>query len=403
MSFGISRATSHVCEIAVPFWARIVVDNQLTLPLLDSSSPKNEYDDYLSALANALREPNDANLDMQARQLMELLSDRPIWRYTCDVLLGPSPNQFESRDDWIAYKAGIRQLSKESAQARRLQEPAPAKDSIEIDSNESLLLLFPPRQWQHLVLTRMISEESVNRVQQQRWAQLSTLPIGFIQFDGNYFEGFRSGSSLTYSVVQLLKVAVELHRQGELYEANQITLVLGTADSSTVSVEEIKLIIENITNPSLFPRTWASALVEFASRVPSIDSSILSTFWGNLTDQRPSQVWIPFNPSRDIALALPVIRGLLLADTDSALSLVVNLASAYTDMPLDVATVLNGRICSRLRTACTNGIDVPTLIRGLVLSQPSLQEVELYADADLYLLLANNHREIDSRVVDRLA
>jgi hypothetical protein len=369
--------------ICTPNWLSFSIHGQGRLPLAGSLGTEGVYAAYLRALFAALQQPDNPALYQKAKAAAMILPQPVAWWLSCESVLGQSPDQFRSSDDWSRYKAEMRDVFSKPSELTLLRSIASTFGAAgDKNANEWTVLLLPPSQWQCLVSEGLLPAGYVANLRTSRWAQTVSLSKGFIELATVFQEYSQiSSSRCRIPFVKLMEIAVTLHNRGELFESDIAGETLRLADPTTIEADEIHGIIKKVQDPSKLPQSWVGSFFDVALRIEWIDLGLLSKFWAAVSDGREAPVWLRLGfhqapwPQADSTAAT-----LLELQDDASLDLATQILSRCPDRPAELLREMNRRAASGLL-----GGDLPearrrTLVRCLLSSKPTLEEARLYGD-----------------------
>ena len=362
--------------VTQPLWTRIRVANQEILRL-NVINESNAHERYLHGLFEALRRPDDVDSDLRARKLEAALPSEPSWAIGSFAVLGPSPAEFSCKEDWIAYKNGVKEFFNDSEGVKELTSLLMTYLQPAAESTHSwTTLLVHPKHWEMLLTVGLISATELNRLRACKWATLMGLPNRLIEFYqchsyGYYLDRRRQ----TLPLLAILKVAVLLHNGGHLDESTVAVTILYEADPSNLTGDDMNELISSIQNPASLPTSWAQIIVSFAASTSDIDTHRLAELWRALNQVKP--IHLLFAHPVDGTTPKVVMALLETEDKDS-----VNLAAAIIrqlhELEESASLTINRKLAHAIRKL---GIASANQVYALCRTRATISEMELYSDA----------------------
>ena len=391
--------------IFTPNWLSFSTQGQGRLPLTESPSVGGVYAAYLGALFAALRQPDNLALYQEAKAAMMILPEPVAWSLRCESVLGQSPDQFRSSDDWTRYKAEMRDIfSKPSELAPLCTIASTFGAAADKNGNEWMVLLLPPSQWDYLVSESLLPAEYVANLRASRWAQTVSLSNEFIELAIVFQEYSQiANAKLGIPFVKLMRIAVTLHNRGELFESEIAGEVLRLANLATIGADEVHGIVEEVQNPSKLPQSWVGSFFDVALRIERIDLGLLSKFWAAVSGGREAPVWLRLGYHQTHwPQAHSIVAELLKLQDDASLDLATQILSHCPDGPSELSCEMNRRAASGLF-----GSDLPdarrrSLVRCLLSSKPTLGEARLYGDLQSFKRIRGPNPRADEQIITRL-
>jgi hypothetical protein len=391
--------------ISKPGWLNFSIQGQRRLSLSESPSSGGVYTTYIETLFAALLQPDDPALYKKAVVAMTLLPEAVSWPLRCESVLGPSPDQFNSVNDWLRYKEDIRWLFNKSQDLALLQNVASTFGATNGNhGNQWMVLLFPPSQWDILVSEGLLRAENVASLRARRWAQAVSLSKEFVELATVYQEYSPiPNAKFLIPFTKLMKIAVALHNRGELFESEVASEVLRSADVSSIDSKDVVEIIKTIKNPSKLPQTWAISVLNVALRLEGIDLRLLSAFWVAVNDGRDIPLWIQLMPEQaQWPRNISIITELLKLQDDAALDLGTQILSHCPDVSTDILSEINRLAASRLSESDLPDARRSALVRSLLRSKPTLEEVKLYSDLKSFRTIKGSYPRAEELIITRL-
>jgi hypothetical protein len=404
-SIEIDASNGPTIGIINPSWLSFSIQGQDRLLSCDLGDTGGAYATYIEALFAALQQPDDPALYLEAEAAMKILPEVVVWPLHCEYILGPSPNQFNSLNDWLQYKKYIRGIFNKSDELKPLTNVASTFGAdTDKHGNEWTVLLFPPSQWDCLVAEGLLRGDDVAKIRASGWAQAVSLSKNFIELATLYQEySSIPNAKLRVPFTGLMRIAVVLHNKGELFESEIASEVLHLANVATIDAQEVYGIIKAVKNPSKLPQTWACSFFDVALRLEGIDLRLLSEFWVAVNSDRNNPVWLQLMPHQaDWPKILTIATELLKLQSDAALDFVTQILSHCPEVSPDISNELNRRAASRLLDSDLPDALRPTLVRCLLRSKPTIEEVKLYSNLKTFKTITDSTPHAIEQIIAKL-
>jgi hypothetical protein len=364
---------------------------------------EGKYEAYAYALFESLQSPDSVDLYLQAAKAMAILGNDLAWSLRCEVVLGPSPLDFGSQSEWKAYKSEMRALFSSAGEIAVLRNVAATFASATASSkNEWLILMFPPSQWHLLVSDGLVNAEFIDKFRGSRWEKIGNLVKGQVEIAGLVEHTLQPDLSVSILFLKVIRIAVELHNKGTLFDSSLAGDLLGLARLDQAHVDELHRLIKSVQNHAVFPASWAKAVVEVALSSDGVDLKLISEFWESVTSNRDIKLWLRMIPTMEPYRYYKIISDLLEVKSVAALELISFIAMSDREPIAEVSKDLNRRAASGL---CSNGLSdsrIGTHVHCLLCSKPTIEEAKLYGACDVFKRVRSAARHFDSQVVERL-
>lgn len=398
----VTEASSEpVIIVTPPAWLRITVQGQRSLT--EILNPGGTYATYINALFEALQSPNDPTLYRKAACAMNELKDKPSWNIRCDYILGPSPDHFESVPSWLAYKSEMRALFSNPQDASILYDLASTfGNTAKKAGNEWMTLLFPPAEWDLLVSHGLLSAEFITTLRKSKCAKLAELIndpwvlITLIRYS------HLPSTTIDIPFCKLMRIAIELHNQGRLIDSAIASDTLALANIEKIIPDELHHLINAIQNLPKFPVTWARPLIEVALATTGIDLRIVSNFWSALNADREEVVWLHPICLANTGKYQAVITELVKLNSDAALDLTVPITSHVHDLLPEISMEINRRAASGLLTSGVSALRRKTLVRCLLRSKPTIEEMKIYGENHVFKAIIESFPLSQIQIAERI-
>jgi len=384
--------------VAAPQWIRMSVADQEVLRL-NKQFDGDPHEVYLRAVLEALRKPNDANSDRQARELEAALPNELRWNISSIAVLGPSPEQFNSEADWVAYKTGMKAYFDNPTGAKELRALIPTHLQPPNRGEHSwTALIFHPKTWEVLISTGLISSRELDRLRSREWANLMAIPKRLIEMcqyysHGYYFEPGRQALPL----VSVLRAAISLQNAGQLDDSAIAVNIFSQGDLSNLTGSEINELIASIRNPSSLPMSWAQIIMSVAVCAVGIDANLLSKLWSALNGEKHLLfAW----PSEETTAG--IMTKLLESGDDESLDLAAAISLRLRELDATVSQQLNRRLADTLKSYGGNKLPTRNQVSGLIRSRPTISEAQLYTDPAWYSAADRLSPHLLNRMADKI-
>jgi hypothetical protein len=383
--------------IIPPSWLRYTIEGQL--PLTDNSRPDGDFAIYVGALFDSLQNPEDPNLYQKAANAMGVLGDKVAWPLRCERVLGPSPDQFESVSDWIWYKTEMRLLFSSAENSAVLYDVASSFGGTPgRAANAWTTLLFHPTHWDSLISEGLVESEFIATLRKSKWATLARMIKEPEDLTTVFQYSPLAKGTLEIPFLKVMKIAVELHNRGDLKESTIASEALALGRVEKTSADEFHCLIRAIQDPSRFPASWASALIEVVLSTEGIDLSLVADFWAALNSDRKETIWLRFRNPRFQEIVVELMK----LGSDASLDLSGFIASCGMELIPEVSTELNRRAALGLLSGGLSEARKKTLLRVMLRSNPTLEEVTLYGSHEAFKAVTNTSSHSISQIVGRL-
>ncbi len=403
-SIEFDQVGGSLMTITSPKWLEFSIQGQELLCFDEQPETQDRYAAYLKALFLALQTPDDPLLYEQVRAAISILPEEVSWMLHYKSVLGPSPEEFDSQEQWQHYKAEMRYLFSKDGESMLPHELASTfSNSASTPKNGWTVFLFPPRQWDTLVTEELVEASFVSALRETRWAKTVALPKGFIELSRilpNYFLDYLPSVDIPF--LKLMRIAVTLHNKGDLYESQIINNIVTTINFANITAGELHNIIKEIQNPSNFPESWARLIIGVALRIEDVDPILLSGFWRMVNSKRAESIWLQMMPQSNTDNLHKFASELLKINDDTSLSLVTHILSHFRDIPSELSLEMNRRAISQLYNCELHSDQIRTLIRCLLLNRPTLEEAKLYSEPQIFNKIISSSFHAKDQIVTRL-
>lgn len=327
------------------------------------------------------------------------------WSLHCENVLGPSPEQFSSTAEWCQYKANIRQIFDKPGEIPLLREIASTFNAtLEERRNDWAILLLPPSQWDYLVNAGILQPNFVAQLRGSMWAKTASLSKEYVEF-ATVFRQYASASNTKIEIpfLGLMQIAVTLHNKCELFESEIANQILGLVNVENIDVGHVHDLINSIENPSKLARTWAAALFRIAIRLDGIDLKFLCDIWAEVNKGRENTIWLGLMYTQsDMSRNVKIANQLLGLNDDIGLDLATQILADFSEIPLEVSYEISRRAISGLRHNKLSDGRKRTLVRCLLQSKPTAEEVGLYRDTSIFRSIYDAHPQVEDQITTRL-
>lgn len=394
---------NQMVSIVPPYWLSYAIQEEDQELIVESSNAGGEYGAYLFAIFDALRNSQDPSLYYKAHHLMLNLPERPLWVISCQAVLGPSPDEFCSIEDWIRYREGFRDLFGEQAEVSIMNTTASTFGLTSASAqNDWIALLFHPNQWDYLVSASLLDADFVANLHSTKWAKLAALRSEITEIATLVQYPYLQNRGLELPCMEILSIAVDLHNQGKLVTSELAGELLSLADVEGIHAQDFHALISRINNPSSFPRAWAQAIIEIALRIDQIDLNRLSEFYSVVSRGHENCLWISLMWQRDFNRSLAIIPKLIEIQHPSTLELAVNIGYNHSELPTNCLLEMNRRAVQGLSACDLLKQEKSNLIRCLLRSRQTVGECRLYSDFATFNAITGSDWHLQTQLIDRL-
>ena len=169
-------------RLAAPSWMRLRRSQQLPLSLQTGPEAQaHVVEKYVFALFDALEHPGDCERDLLARKQEKELLRRPKWDLSAGSVLGPSPTEFASEDDWRRYKREVREFLQSNARVNELRSLCMTfRQPPAYSGYPWCAILFHPDHWNLLVDNKLINAVELSRIREFSWSALMNIPTNLL-------------------------------------------------------------------------------------------------------------------------------------------------------------------------------------------------------------------------------
>ncbi|MBS0206421.1 MAG: hypothetical protein JSS49_26320 [Planctomycetes bacterium] len=402
--FDFEEIGGAMISVVRPSWLTFNIECQQRLPFPTPDSSNGEYVRYFRLLFESLIQPDDPDLYRTAKDAMCTLPRSVNWRFTCDFILGPPPDQFRSVEDWRRYKSDVRYLFDTPNELLNLREVAASFSSREGKCQEKwIVLLFPISQWDRLISAGLLRAEIADELRTSKWADCFARRKDWVVYAGVY-RRYSPTAIATSKIpfVRIMQVAIGLHNEGILVDSELAADVMGSADTGAISSEEIHSLIKAIRNPSAFPESWTAVLFSVALRVNNVNLHKVSDLWAATVHARNNEMRLRLYELVTAQLAASLIEELLDLRNDAALDLAIQVSIRNHALPSELSSELNRRICSRLHGHGYPECRLDAMLSCLFVTHPTMEEARVYSDVATMSKIRAARPHVNEEITNRL-
>jgi hypothetical protein len=395
--------------VEAPLWVRTILSPQGSLNFIgDYTANTHVVEQYAFAIYDALQNPCDPQKHQNARDIEQKLPKDTDWHLCVDALLGPSPTEFPSVDNWRHYKL---ELSKFFENCDGLNEVRSTCVSICETSRDPefvwSIFLFHPTHWECLVEFGLLSRSSLNRINALKWANIVRLSSkyleAFIYSSRHYAIGDTFNPNPFLDPEPFVRVALAVHQRGGLVDSSFLPTIFRLVDFSRIPGSVLRQMLTGIQNHELIPDYWAQFLMDVCIQVLSDEPHFVSQFRAALSRSTPNRRWLMSHwMGFDSKLVQKWIGNLLTLGDEDSLELAVELALSCRESSEDEYPELNEKVATALINPKKQPAQIEGLLLGLVNSRPSMAEALLYKDVNWFSSLGLCDFPYRFRIAERI-
>lgn len=330
---------------------------------------------YLKILVQAILEPTNNDLDNEARIVENKISNKIIYPWTSEYVLGPSVSAFLSIEKWKEFKQKLSDISN--------NDPKWIAKSIDVNESQNLgiCLFFHPDHWDLLAEENLISNKELSELISTPLKDIFSIPM--IPID--IFQGlsFLTEVQTEIPLHKVIKVVINiLEKEGieRVSKARGLDGLLYRRRIQSISVEEMESLLNQANNLPSLPSIWISAVLRLCINTPNLNIELLLDFWEK---NEHSKLRLSLIYEEDTSTSWnQLIQRLLDNNRASALRLGIMIA-ANSKLNKKVQDSLRERLLAE-STNYLNGNDVSYELYCAVLLrlEPSLEEFSLWTNPD---------------------
>jgi len=330
---------------------------------------------YLKILVQAILEPTNNDLDREARIVENKISNKIIYPWTSEYVLGTSASAFSSIEKWKEFKQKISDIS-------NIDTKWIAK-SIDVNESQSLgiCLFFHPDHWSLLAEENLITANELSELINTPLKDIFSIPM--IPIDIFHGLSFLTDEQTEIPLHKVIKVVINiLEKEGieRVSKARGLDGLLYRRRIQSISVEEMESLLNQANNLPSLPRRWISAVLRLCINTPNLNIELLLDFWEK---NEHSKLRLSLIYEEDTSTSWnQLIQRLLDNNRASALRLGIMIA-ANSKLNKKVQDSLRERLLAE-STNYLNGNDVSYELYCAVLLrlEPSLEEFSLWTNPD---------------------
>lgn len=340
------------------------------------------YELYFRSLFTAINNPFNPDFHRTSRELASKLPDAPIYRFSCDGLLGPDPLVWGSVRQWRAFKRFCFSLHEPINTAVRFEEITRFLAEVPLSAVAWWVFwMFSPADWARIKKLEWISKEERDYLDRLPLSELASYPnLASVNEIGIRFFEREVDDSILIPLEALLEIACDLIRNGGLKSFFVDYSWLLGREWGPVALDNLWNFVADDECLAGGCLTFWDVLVSVILRSDPTDGSMFLEFWRRFARIRSSKSSAREIRAWGVRVEQSFVDSLLNeGSSDSTLAL-AEVVFALGDLEISSSHELNRR-CARLIPEGENfGLNFKILFRCICQTQPTLDEFKLYFD-----------------------